>query len=164
LVRISLFLTSLVIAAQTAAFEIEGVPFVAQAREQCGPAALSSVLAYHGLELAPEAVAETTYNKNLKGSLITDLENFARGQAFQTKSGRGTVEELRSFIREGKPVIALVDLGRWFVSQPHYLVLFGYSPEGLIAHDGKRASRLFRYPDFERMWEKMGRTYLLVYP
>ncbi|MFO7460351.1 MAG: cysteine peptidase family C39 domain-containing protein [Desulfatiglandales bacterium] len=162
--QISLFLISLLFVAQPAAFQIEGVPFVAQAREQCGPAALSSVLAYHGLDLAPETVAERTHNEKLRGSLITDLENFARGLDFQTKSGRGTVEELRTFIREGKPVIVLVDLGRWFVTQPHYLVLLGYSPEGLIAHDGERASRLFRYPDFERMWEKLGQTYLLVYP
>jgi ABC-type bacteriocin/lantibiotic exporter with double-glycine peptidase domain len=163
-VQVSLFLISLAIAAQTATFQVEGVPFVAQTREQCGPAALSSVLAYYGLELAPETIAETTYNKKLKGSLITDLENFARGLAFQTKAGRGTVEELRTFIREGKPVIALVDLGRWFVSQPHYLVLFGYSPEGLIVHDGHKASRFLDYLDFEKIWEKMGRTYLLVYP
>jgi len=163
-VQVSLFLISLAIAAQTATLQIEGVPFVAQAREQCGPAALSSVLAYYGLELAPETIAKTTHSEKLKGSLITDLENFARGLAFQTESRRGTVEELRAFIHEGKPVIVLVDQGRWFVSQPHYLVLFGYSPEGLIAHDGERASRLFRYPDFERLWQKMGRAYLLVYP
>jgi len=163
-VQVSLFLISLAIAAQTATLQIEGVPFVAQAREQCGPAALSSVLAYYGLELAPETIAKTTHSEKLKGSLITDLEDFARGLAFQTESRRGTVEELRAFIHEGKPVIVLVDQGRWFVSQPHYLVLFGYSPEGLIAHDGERASRLFRYPDFERLWQKMGRAYLLVYP
>ena len=162
--HISLFLVSLAVAAQTATFQLKGVPFVAQAREQCGPAALSSVLAFHGVELAPEAIAKTTYNEKLKGSLITDLENFARGLAFQTRSDRGTVEELTEYIRAGKPVIALVDLGRWFVSQPHYIVLFGYSPEGLVAHDGIKASRLFPYPDFEKMWEKMGRTYLLVYP
>ena len=162
--QVSLFLISLAIAAQTATLQIEGVPFVAQAREQCGPAALSSVLAYYGLELAPETIAKTTHSEKLKGSLITDLEDFARGLAFQTESRRGTVEELRAFIHEGKPVIVLVDQGRWFVSQPHYLVLFGYSPEGLIAHDGERASRLFRYPDFERLWQKMGRAYLLVYP
>ena len=87
--QISLFLISLLFVAQPAAFQIEGVPFVAQAREQCGPAALSSVLAYHGLDLAPETVAERTHNEKLRGSLITDLENFARGLDFQTKSGRG---------------------------------------------------------------------------
>ena len=162
--QVSLLLISLAIAAQSAGFKIEGVPFIAQAREQCGPAALSSVLSYYGLDVTPETIAKTTYNKKLKGSLITDLEIFARGLAFQTESGRGTIEDLRTFIREGKPVIALVDMGRWFVSQPHYLVLFGYSPEGLIAHDGEKASRLFGHPDFEKMWEKMGRTYLLVYP
>lgn len=161
---LSLFLITSALATQAATFQIEGVPFVAQAREQCGPAALSSVLAYYGVALAPETIAKTTYSEKLKGSLITDLENFARNLAFQAGSDKGTGEELIAFIREGKPVIALVDLGRWFVSQPHYLVLFGYSPDGLIAHDGRQAARLFQYPDFERMWEKMGRTYLLVYP
>lgn len=157
-------LISLAFAAQSATFHLEGVPFVAQAREQCGPAALAAVFSFYGSEVTPEAIAKTTYNEKLKGSLITDLENFARGLAFQTELGRGSVDDLKTFIREGKPVIVLVDLGRWFVSQPHYLVLFGYSPEGMTAHDGETASRLFGYPEFERMWEKMGRTYLLVYP
>jgi ABC-type bacteriocin/lantibiotic exporter with double-glycine peptidase domain len=159
-----LFLIPLSIAAQTVSFQLEGVPFVEQAREQCGPAALSSVLGYHGLDVSPEAVAETAYNEKLKGSLITDLENFARALDFQTRSGRGTLEGLRSQIREGKPVIVLVDLGRWFVTQPHYLVVFGYSAEGLIAHDGEKPSRLFGYADFDKIWEKMGRPYLLVHP
>jgi ABC-type bacteriocin/lantibiotic exporter with double-glycine peptidase domain len=163
-VPFSLFLISLAVAAQAAAFQLEGVPFVAQAREQCGPAALSSVFSYHGLEVPPETIAKATYDERLRGSLITDLENFARGLAFKTESSRGTLEDLRAFIREGKPVIVLVDPGRWFVSQPHYLVVFGYSREGLIAHDGEKPSRLFRYLDFEEMWEKMGRSYLLVYP
>jgi ABC-type bacteriocin/lantibiotic exporter with double-glycine peptidase domain len=162
--RICIFLISLALATQTGVFQLDGVPFVAQAGEQCGPAALSSVLSYYGLEIPPEAIAKTVYNKQLKGSLITDLENFAKGLAFQTESGQGTVEELRTFINRGKPVIVLVDLGRWFLSLPHYLVLFGYSQEGLIAHDGKKASRLFTYPDFQKKWEKMGRAYLLAYP
>lgn len=160
-----LFLIPLAIAAQTMSFQLEGVPFVAQAREQCGPAALSSVLSYHGMDIETETISRSTYSEKLKGSLITDLENFAGNLALQTRSGRaGTIEGLKGFIHDGRPVIVLVDLGRWFVSQPHYLVVFGYSPEGLIVHDGEKPSRLFGYADFDGIWEKMGRPYLLVHP
>lgn len=134
-----------------------------QDREQCGPASLASVLSYYGVPVQPEAVSESTYNKKLKGALITDLENFARRSGFRTESGRGTIEHLKASIREQKPVIVLIDLGFWVASRPHYLVLFGYTPEGFIAHNGETASQLYRYADFRKMWEKIGSTYLLVY-
>lgn len=134
-----------------------------QEREQCGPASLASVFSYYGVSVPPDAIGKSTYNRKLKGSLITDLENFARRSGFQTESGQGTVEQLKESIRQNKPVIVLVDLGFWVTSRPHYLVLFGYTPEGFIAHNGERPSQLYGYADFRKMWEKIGSTYLLVY-
>ncbi len=108
-------------------------------------------------------ISEATYHEKLRGSLITDVENFARRWAFQTESGQGTIDKLKDCIHQKKPVIVLVDLGFWITSRPHYLIVFGYSDEGLIAPDGEKPSQLYRTSDFEKVWEKMGRAYLLVY-
>lgn len=144
-------------------FQIEGVPFVKQDREQCGPASLASVLSYYGVSIQPDIISKSTYNPKLRGSLITDLENFARRSGFRTESGQGTVEKLKEFIHQRKPVIVLIDQGFWITSRPHYLVLFGYNQKGFMAHNGETPSRLYGYADFCKMWDKIGSTYLLVY-
>jgi len=161
--KLPLLLVFIALSANAPAFQIEGVPFVKQDREQCGPASLSSVLSYYGVSIQPDVIRSSTYNAKLKGSLITDLENFARRSGFKTESGQGTVEQLKELIHQGKPVIVLVDLGPLIVSRSHYLVLFGYNQEGFIAHNGETPSQLYGYADFRKMWEKVGSVYLLVY-
>jgi len=145
------------------AFQIEGVPFVKQDRQQCGPASLASVLSFYGLSIQPDSIGEAVYDKRIKGSLITDLENFARRSGFRTESGQATVEKLKGFLDQKKPVIVLIDLGFWLASRPHYMVLFGYTEKGFIAHDGETASKMYDFSGFRKKWEKMGNTYLLVY-
>jgi len=157
-----LFATTL-FAANAFSAQIEGVPFVKQDREKCGPASLASVLSYYGVSIEPETISESTYDPKLKGSLITDLENYARRMGFSTESGRGDMERLKGFIDGKKPVITLVDRGLWVAARPHYLVLFGYNEEGFTVHDGENPSQVWPYSEFYRMWKKMGNTYLLVY-
>lgn len=159
LLSLLVFLT----AANAFAFQIEGVPFVRQDPEYCGPAALESVMSYYGVHIKQGTIATATYNQNLEGALLTDLENFAHRQGFQTESGQGTTEKIKAFINQRRPVITLLDLGTWVVTKPHYLVLFGYSEKGFTAHDGDKASRLYPYAEFQKMWEKMGCAYLLIY-
>jgi ABC-type bacteriocin/lantibiotic exporter with double-glycine peptidase domain len=161
--RLSFLLVFVAFGANSLVFQIDGVPFVKQDREQCGPASLASVFFYYGVSIQTDVISKSIYDPKLRGSLITDLENFARRQGFRTESGRGTVEKLKEFIRQRKPVIVLIDQGFWIISRPHYLVLFGYNQEGFIAHNGETPSRLYGYADFRKMWDKIGSTYLLVY-
>ncbi len=153
-----------VCAAEVYPFEIEGVPFLEQEKQQCGPSALATVLSYYGSPVRSETISRSVYLERIKGSLITDLENYARGLGFRAESGRGSVKEVQNMIVRGRPVIVLVDLGTWIVSRPHYLVVFGYDEEGFIVHDGRRAARPVAYPEFREAWEKMGRPFLLVTP
>ena len=145
------------------ALEIEGVPFIRQDSQFCGPASLASVMTYHGMPTDQNTVGKAVYSEKLQGALITDLERYARQKGFETKSGRGTVEELKTDLDRGRPVIVLVDLGFWVVSKPHYLVVIGFDDEGFTAHDGYTPKN--RYPNdrFGAIWGKMGNAYLLVY-
>ncbi|MGZ6210080.1 MAG: C39 family peptidase [Syntrophales bacterium] len=153
----------LILTASLSAHVIDGVPFVKQETLYCGPASVSSVMAFYGIEADQREIGKIVYSDAIKSSLITDLENFAREKGFKTKLSQGGVEDLKNLIDQKRPVIALVDFGFWVVSRPHYLVVFGYNSEGFIAHDGYEAEKLFNYEKFDAAWEKMGRSYLLIY-
>ncbi|NPV04618.1 MAG: peptidase C39 [Syntrophaceae bacterium] len=159
--RIALLL--LLTASNALALEIEGVPFVKQDSQFCGPAALASVMTYHGVQTDQKTVGAAVHSEKLQGALITDLERFAREAGLEAKSGRGTPEGLKAAIDRGRPVIVLVDLGLWVVSRPHYLVVFGYDGEGFIAHDGATPGNRYPYARFAEIWGKMGNAYLLVH-
>lgn len=143
-------------------FVINGVPFIKQETAFCGPAILSSVFQFYGENVDHKKIAEEIYSDKLKGTLITDMENYAKKRGFRTKLGCGSIEDIKSFLLANKPVIALVDIGLWFVSKQHYLVIFGYNDEGIIVHDGLKESRHIPYEEFRKIWKKAGSCYLVI--
>lgn len=146
------------------ASEIAGVPFVKQASGFCGPASLASVMSFYGADIDQQTIGEAVYCEGLKGSLITDLDNYAKAGGFKTRLGTGNLQDIKNFIEQKKPVIVLVDMGFWVVSQPHYLVVTGYADNSVIAHTGYEASRHFSDEDFVRIWKKKGSAYLVIHP
>jgi ABC-type bacteriocin/lantibiotic exporter with double-glycine peptidase domain len=161
---LNIFLLSLVLAFGAGpSYVINDVPFVVQDSQYCGPASLSSVLSYYGDPLDQKTIGKAVHSPKLQGALITDLENYGRGRGFQTKIGRGRSVDIKAFLSEGKPVIVLVDLGFWVMSRPHYLVVYGYNEQGFLAHNGFKASQLYLYEEFDEIWERAGRSFLLVY-
>lgn len=142
---------------------VENVPFRSQqARDDCGPAALSSLLAHRGVEISPETIQSELYLPALGGVLFPDLENFARRQGLQTRSGSGNPEFLRSEIDRGRPVLVLVETGFWEISRPHYLVVFGYTARSFLVHNGQVAGRFMDADAFDRRWAVMNRLYLVL--
>ncbi len=158
------FFLSLFLAAGFSGHVIASVPFVKQETQYCGPASLASVMSYYGDNINQQEIGKATFNDRIAGSLITDLEDFARRKGYKTKSGQAKMEDIKSFIIGGKPTIALVDDGFWIISRPHYLVIFGYNDKGFIAHNGYEAAQLYPYRKFDGIWEKMGRVYLVIQP
>jgi hypothetical protein len=146
-----------------AAVEITGVPFVQQETGFCGPAALLAVMTFYQVPDDQQVIANAVYNPKLQGSLITDLERYAVEKGFATRSAQGTMEDIRGFIRESRPVIVLVDTGFWVLSRPHYLVMTGFNDHGFIAHTGQQASCPFSEATFQRIWKRKGSTYLLIW-
>jgi ABC-type bacteriocin/lantibiotic exporter with double-glycine peptidase domain len=142
--------------------EIQGVPFVRQASNFCGPASLASVMSYYGTPESQETIAASVYCQGLRGSLITDLENYARLKGFKTQLAQGSLDDIKKSLDDKKPVIVLVDMGFWVVSRPHYLVVTGYGDDGVIAHTGFESSQHFSYEEFTRIWKKRGSVYLIV--
>jgi predicted double-glycine peptidase len=153
----------ILLASNALALEIEGVPFIRQDSQFCGPASLASVMTFYGVPEDQKTIGAAVYSEKLQGALITDLERYARQRGFETKSGRGTAEELKIELDRRRPVIVLVDLGFWVVSKPHYLVVIGYDDGGFTAHDGYTPANRYPYARFSEIWEKMGNAYLSVF-
>lgn len=148
----------------TAAPGIEGVPFVKQESSLCGPASLASVMSYYGTVIDQRIIANSVYCEGLRGTLISDLENFARHKGFNTRLTQGSIDDLKTLIAEGKPVIVLVDMGFWVVSRPHYLVVTGFGSQEVVAHTGYESSKHFSQEDFLRIWKRKGSVYLVIFP
>lgn len=140
------------------------VPFVKQRDQFCGPASLSSVLAYYGVNVAQEEIGERVYSPKLKGALITDLENYAKEKGFKTVLKASNLQELKDYLDKGVPPIVLVDLGMWWVSIPHYMVVVGYEGDAFYVHTGYEARKPIKAQDLDRIWSKMGRVALFIYP
>jgi len=162
--RLFAFASLLFVVTTGYAAEINGVPFVKQESLMCGPAALASVFMFYGFPTGQDVIAKAVYSDKLKGTLVSDLENFAISKNFKTILGQGTIGQLKQFIDEGKPVIVPVDMGIWLISKPHYLLVFGHGESGFIAHSGYEPSKLYHYSTFQRLWDKTGRTFLVVFP
>ncbi len=158
------FLLALILALGTGlSHTIPDVPFVMQDSQYCGPASLSSVLSYYGDPVDQKTIGKTLYSPRLRGALITDMDDYGRAKGFKTNLGQGRPAEIKEFLSQGKPVIVLVDLGFWVISKPHFLVVYGYNEQGFLAHNGFKASQLYPYEEFDKIWERAGRSFLLVY-
>lgn len=139
------------------------VPFVSQSqRNDCGPAALASVLAYRGENVSLEAVTEGVFTPALQRTLLPDMENYAASLGFQVRSGRGDLAFVRERINEGLPVILLVDMGRKLFSQGHYVVVFGHDPNGFLMHAGTMGNVFLPTKELQSRWKRMNNLYLVL--
>jgi hypothetical protein len=98
----------------------------------------------------------------LKGTLITDLTGAAQRRGFAAQIADLDLTRLRERISAGVPVILLVDLGIWSWSQPHYLVAYGWTPDGVVAHSGRERGKVIPFSTLDAQWAKMGRLAIIV--
>jgi ABC-type bacteriocin/lantibiotic exporter with double-glycine peptidase domain len=141
---------------------IQGVPFLPQEDDTCGPSSLATVLRFMGQDVSTAEILRETRTEGLKGTLITDLADAARRRGFAAEVEDLDLSRLRERITAGVPVILLVDLGAWVWSRPHYLVAFGWIPEGVVAHSGSEQGKVIPFSTLDAQWAKMGRLALVV--
>lgn len=145
-----------------AATVIPHVPFLPQEEDTCGPSSLAMLLRFYGADVSTGEIVRETRTAGLRGTLITDLAAAARRRGFEAQVVDLNLKRLREKISEGIPVILLVDLGAWVYSRPHYLLAFGVTPEGVVAHSGKEEGKVIPFALLETQWAKMGRLAILV--
>jgi ABC-type bacteriocin/lantibiotic exporter with double-glycine peptidase domain len=145
---------------------IDGVPFIRQSGNDCGPAALAGVSAYYGRPADLGAITTAIYIPKLRGTLPMDIEQYARTAGFQTRSSGNTVDALTSAIRNNNPVICLLDLGIGPYRQPHYVTVTGFDGGNkiIIMHDGATANRTMTYETFGKYWSRAGNWMIVITP
>ena len=141
---------------------IAGVPFLPQEDDTCGPSSLAMVLGFLGKDVSTLEIVRETRTEGLKGTLITDLAGAARRREFAAEIADLDLPRLRERISAGVPVILLVDLGVWSWSRPHYLVAYGWTPEGVVAHSGREQGKVIPFSTLDTQWAKMGRLAIIV--
>jgi len=141
---------------------IAGVPFLPQQDDTCGPSSLAMVLGFLGKVVDTSEIVRETRTEGLRGALITDLAGAARRRGFSAEVVDLDLPKLRKRISAGDPVILLVDLGIWSWSRPHYLVAYGWTPEGVVAHSGRERGKVIPFSTLDAQWARMGRLAIVV--
>jgi hypothetical protein len=147
-------------------YRLIGVPFFPDNTDQCGPATLASVLTFWGAPTDPLALKEDVYLKKLRGSLATDLLLTAQARGFEAELYPADLNDIKSELKAGHPVVTLLNLGYFLFPIGHYVVVTGYDDarRGLYLHSGLQRDVFWPYTKFLRSWEKAGRSILSVVP
>ncbi len=142
------------------------VPFFPDETDQCGPAALASILTYWGVQTDPIALKEEIYLPRLKGTLPLDLLLAAQARDFQADIYSGSLNNVRAELDAGHPLVVLLNLGYAIFPQGHFVVITGYDDQrqGVYAHSGPERDLFLPYERFLRSWEKTDHWTLLIVP
>jgi len=146
--------------------EIPDVPFFAQERYQCGPAALAMLLNWSGQPVTPEELKSRVYVPQRKGSF--QLEIVAATRAYQRIPYVLTAgwQSLLAEIESGNPVLVLQNLGlNWFPNW-HYAVVKGVdiASNEIILHSGTTENYVTSLRTFERTWQRADKWAMVVLP
>lgn len=135
--------------------EIDTVPFFAQEKFQCGPAALAMALNAAGVAVSPVTLAEEVYIPTREGSLQVEMLAGARRHGLLAYVLAPELMDVLAEVAGGNAVIVLQNLGL-FASRPywHYAVVIGYDLEKneILLHSGTRARRAMALGLFEFLW------------
>jgi ABC-type bacteriocin/lantibiotic exporter with double-glycine peptidase domain len=143
---------------------IKDVPFFPQLDYQCGPASLAGVLNYYGDTVTPDEIAEAIYRQKIRGTVSLDMVLYARQRGFDSKWYEGNTDDIVRAVDSGSPLVVMIDLGFSLARAYHYMVVTGYSSQGVIANTGITSQKLICWERFISQWEKTHNWTLLVTP
>lgn len=143
---------------------IASVPAHEQRTMQCGPAALASVLNHYGSPLTPDDIARDIYRPENLGTLNLDLALYPRPLGYDTRWYSGTLEDLIRAVDDGTPLIVMVDGGMAGMQANHFMVVSGYTPEGLVVLSGDDRPEFMDWTSFHSGWHKTNYWTLQIIP
>lgn len=152
------------IARPSQAVLIKDVPFFPQLDYQCGPASLAGVLNYHGDTVTPAEIAEAIYRQKIRGTVSLDMVLYARQRGFASKWYEGSTADIVRAVDSGSPLVVMIDLGFSLARAYHFMVITGYSSQGVVANTGTTPQKLISWEKFMAQWEKTHNWTLLITP
>jgi tetratricopeptide (TPR) repeat protein len=138
------------------------VPFIAQKPNYCGPAALAMLANYYGHNVSQDEIANAIYLPEIRGTLTTELADYARRFNLWVHPYRGSPADLRQKLAAGVPLLVLGKLG----AQYHYFVVLAVNEfrQTVTVHSDTRPFLEMREEDFLRFWDRANRWTLLICP
>jgi predicted double-glycine peptidase len=143
---------------------IDNVPFFAQSNFQCGPSSLAGILNYYGKNISPSQIAEQIFKEKVKGTLSIDIVLYTRNQGFIAEWYRGGLQDLIENIDNRIPLLVMIDIGLGPVQKPHYLVVVGYEPKGVIVNSGAHQHQIIPWNRFQNQWNRLNFWTLRIHP
>lgn len=141
---------------------INGVPFYPQKDYQCGPASVAGVLNYWGISVKPEDVANEIYSPSARGTLNIDMLLYVNKKGLYGLQYSGSWDDLKAKIEEGYPLIVLVDYGFYLYQANHFMVVVGFSDDGVIVNSGSKEHMFIEKEKFLKTWKKTNYWTLLI--
>jgi Peptidase_C39 like family len=138
--------------------ELSAVPFFAQTRWHCGPAALAMVLGHAGLAQSPDALARDVFLPAREGALQVEMLAGARRHGAFAVELPGRLEALLQELAAGHPVVVLQNLSLAIAPRWHYAVLVGHdlTRSEVILRSGEVEREVLGLSTFELTWARSG--------
>lgn len=136
--------------------ELTQVPFYPQDSDQCGPAALATVLTHAGIVRTPEGLQDEVYVPQRQGSLQPEMLAATRRAGALPYVLAPQLNDVLREVAAGHPVLVLQNL-RWrALPLWHYAVVVGFDvPHAqLVLRSGSEARQVMSMDDFMASWAK----------
>jgi tetratricopeptide (TPR) repeat protein len=142
-----------------AGVELESTPFFPQQDDQCGPAALATVLVASGAQVAPDELVSEVYLPGRKGSLQAELKAAARSRGRLPYVLPPSLDDLLAQLAAGHPVLVLQKTGAGPWPGWHYAVVIGYdaSRDRLVLRSGTERRLEMSASLFLATWDRADR-------
>jgi predicted double-glycine peptidase len=147
-------------------FVMSNVPYVQQMTNYCGPASLTSVLNYWGTSTDQKTVGKGCYDAQIQATNGADMMLYARSKGFSAYSWNSDMNDLKTKLADGVPVIVLQDISLRDTSG-HYRVITGYDSKQRVFYMNDPYEPMNKWMNentFSKLWSKHGNWALLVCP
>lgn len=142
--------------AAAASIELGDTPFYPQERYQCGPAALTTVLAQSGAAVSLDEIVDKVYLPGRQGSLQFELLAATRTAGRLPYVIDGSLAAIWRELAAGRPVLVLQNLGVAAIPRWHYAVVVGIDADRgeIVLRSGTDRRRVTRASTFLRTWRR----------
>ena len=149
-----------------AKIELTETPFFPQTQNQCGPAALATVLQAHGVQTTPDQLSTQVYLPERKGSLQIEMTVAARRHGMLPYPLEPQLLDLFTEVAAGNPVLVLQNLAFGWYPEWHYAVVIGYDTktDELVLRSGTTRRWVTPFEVFERTWQRADYWGLVLVP
>lgn len=148
------------------ATELTEVPFFSQRRQQCGAAALATVLAYRQVNTTAKALENYLYIPDREGTLTTEIVGQARRHNMLVHHLEPSLEAIIQEVAAKNPILVMQNLGFTWLPQWHFAVVVGYDLHNkhFILRSGKQRTRQIDFATFYATWQRADHWAVVIAP